>query len=109
PLQAGGPTSCGHLVRRPAHKRCARKQSPLWVGAELQVAIPASAMLQAAATTSGCHYRGPWPHLIAPLRVARSWPTTPTGGLVITSHPCRGLGHGQPHSFLAAFATKTQQ
>ncbi|RZS00847.1 hypothetical protein BHM03_00030624 [Ensete ventricosum] len=35
PLRASSPTSCGHLVRRLAHGRCARRRQPLRVGAVL--------------------------------------------------------------------------
>ncbi|RRT36661.1 hypothetical protein B296_00038606 [Ensete ventricosum] len=40
PLRAGGAASCGHLVCKPIHDRCAHRRPPLRVGVALQAVAP---------------------------------------------------------------------
>ncbi|RWV80844.1 hypothetical protein GW17_00057813 [Ensete ventricosum] len=67
PLWAGDAASCGHLVCRPAHMRCARKRPPLQVGTVLHEVLAASGPTALV---------GDYPYGRLPLQVvlAAAWP-----------------------------------
>ncbi|RWW22546.1 hypothetical protein GW17_00013239 [Ensete ventricosum] len=118
------PVGSGPYGRR----RCPYRRQPWpWAVAPYGLAIGAAPCRRRAA--SGCHpyrlaaaghplyrgpwsqpvsFAGPWPQSAAPLHVARSWPTTPVGGLAVASHPYKWPSHGRLLPFLVAFVAKMQ-
>ncbi|RWV86289.1 hypothetical protein GW17_00051831 [Ensete ventricosum] len=68
---------------------------PPFAGATLQLAAPASAALQSVGPASACRpYRlavADRPQSAAPLQVAKLWPATLAGGLVMAGHPSSSL------------------